>query len=202
MRKYGRRLFLFLGLVLLTSCVSSFERAEFMADEIATKYWGNWPVVIEKASEAIAVDNTCAWPYAQRATAYRETGRYEEALVDYDRSISLQPDLEPAYTDRAILFIRMGRLDEAEMDLRTSLNLDPDEVTALVTMAEVFALQGNIWDACTYLKAAAQRGFDALTTLENNRNFNQMLDTSCHENLLKGYQEDMGKNQKQQPRTP
>lgn len=179
--------------------MSSFDRAELMAEEIDTKYWGNWPLVIDKATEAINVDRTCAWPYAQRGTAYREVGRYEEAMKDFDRAIALQPDFEPAYTDRGLLLLLMNRLDEAEIDLRTALRLDPNEPSTMAAMAEVLAIQGNTWDACAYLKGAASNGYDSLGLMENNRNFDVMSATGCAREIARDIQKQKGPAQKPSP---
>ena len=174
--------------MLVLSCASATDRADLLASEIDAKYWGDWPKVIEKASEGLKIDPGSAWLHAQRATAYRETGDYKGALEDYDTALTLQPDFEPAYTDRAILLIRLNRVDEAEIDLRTALKLDPEDVTSMVSMAEVMALQKNQWETCSFLKDAAAKGYDVLNLIDHNVNFEFMQDSPCHQDLIRDEQ--------------
>ena len=157
-----KALLLFACCAMLFSCSSASERADTLAEEIDTSYWGDWPKVIAKTTEGLKTYNTSAWLHAQRATAYRETNDYKDALADYDEALSLQPDLEPAYTDRAILLMHLNRVDDAEVDLRTALNLDADDVTAMVTLAEIMAIQKNDMETCIYLKDASAKGYDVL----------------------------------------
>ncbi len=183
-----KALLLFACCAILFSCSTASERAETLAEEIDATYWGDWPKVIEKTTEGLKKYDTSAWLHAQRATAYRETDDYKDALADYDIALTLQPDLEPAYTDRAILLMRLNRVDDAEVDLRTALNLDGDDVTAMVTLAEVMAIQKNDFETCRYLKDASAKGYDVLGLIESNSNFEFIIDTSCHSDLIKEQQ--------------
>lgn len=63
--------------------------------------------------------------YNQRAFAAFLQGKYDDALVDLDAAIALQPVHLGALTGKALTLIRMGRNDEAQIVLRTALAINP-----------------------------------------------------------------------------
>jgi Flp pilus assembly protein TadD len=101
-------------------------------DEIALSSKPEAPdVTKEKAAPGVAVEASSALPppnpdvgEAKDAAYYRQRGRlaYRDgdlslALIDFDRAISLDPNLTDAYVDRAIVFSRMGDLKRAFADI-------------------------------------------------------------------------------------
>ena len=74
-----------------------------------------------------------AWPFFEeshwlldRAAAYRETGRLEEALHDYGALMEMWEGWFLPYYERAHVYRAMGREDEAQADLRQALELADD----------------------------------------------------------------------------
>ncbi len=63
--------------------------------------------------------------YNQRAFAAFLQGKYEDALVDLDAAIALQPVHLGALTGKALTLIRMGRDAEAQSVLRAALAINP-----------------------------------------------------------------------------
>ena len=67
------------------------------------------------------------------------TGQFEQALANYNRSIQLDPNLADVYQNRGILYLFLGRDLEAANDFEKCLELDPSSKPALnraVTMAK------------------------------------------------------------------
>ena len=65
-----------------------------------------------------------------RAT-YLVTGRYQDALRDFDRSLQLAPDDAYALKCRGETYRVMGRHQDALRDFDRSLQLAPDDVWAV-----------------------------------------------------------------------
>ena len=52
-------------------------------------------------------------------------GRYEEALVDYNKAISIDPELANAYANRAIAYSHLESMKKQSRDYEKCLQLDP-----------------------------------------------------------------------------
>ena len=63
--------------------------------------------------------------YLHRGQAYSKQGRYDLAIADYDREISLNPRLAPAYTSRGAAWGMRGDQDRAIADHDTAIALNP-----------------------------------------------------------------------------
>jgi len=68
--------------------------------------------------------------YSLRAIAWRELGRYEEAIADFDSAIALTPKEKPEHTDlsaqRCEVLLRMGEYERVISDAQECLKLSPD----------------------------------------------------------------------------
>jgi len=68
--------------------------------------------------------------YSLRAIAWRELGRYEDAIADYDSAIALTPKENPQYADLAAqrweVLLRMGEYERVISDAQECLKLSPD----------------------------------------------------------------------------
>lgn len=68
----------------------------------------------------------CGDKCAQGPTlASPQVGKYEEAVADYTRAISLDPSNANAFHNRGSSFDKMGRLSEAVEDFTKAIELDP-----------------------------------------------------------------------------
>lgn len=59
-------------------------------------------------------------------TAYRETGRYEEALAPLKKALILNPNLGPAHLNLAACYAELGRLEEARTEGAEVLRVNPN----------------------------------------------------------------------------
>jgi tetratricopeptide (TPR) repeat protein len=86
---------------------------------------GDYPV---SRTHFDALINYCpdyAEGYNQRAFSWFLQGSYEDALIDLDAAIALQPVHLGALTGKALTLIRLGRDDEAQDVLRAALAINP-----------------------------------------------------------------------------
>lgn len=65
-----------------------------------------------------------------RGNAYSDKERYDEAVADYSKAISLKPDAV-ALGDRGLVYAKQGKKDLALADFHAALQLDPTDQTSL-----------------------------------------------------------------------
>jgi tetratricopeptide (TPR) repeat protein len=58
--------------------------------------------------------------------AYRETGRYEEALAPLKKVLTLNPNFAAAHWNLAACYAELGRLEEARAEVAEGLRLNPN----------------------------------------------------------------------------
>ena len=95
---------------------------------------------------------------ATRALGLSIVGRYNEAIRDYDKALSIIPNYPVALNNRAWALFKLGRIDEAAPDVEKSLQLDPTSPHAYDTRAHVRHWQGQSRAALGDYKKAMQLG--------------------------------------------
>jgi tetratricopeptide (TPR) repeat protein len=93
-----------------------------------------------------------------RGATYHTLGRYNEALIDLDRAITLDPTFALAYNNRGNVFAELGRYNKALADFDRAITLDPTYAQAYNNRGNVFAELGR------YNEALAD--FDRAITLD------------------------------------
>ena len=74
---------------------------------------------------SIAIPALDYYRHASRGARLRKEGRFDEAIVEFDTAVKLQPDFQLAHVEAAIALTQKGMLDEALARLNKALALDP-----------------------------------------------------------------------------
>ncbi len=123
--------------------------------------------LIDKLSDAIELDDMNDLLFFNRATVYDQKGMLDEAIIDYKKSIELNPDnFNSNYNLGALFFNRGVELrneannsssdklynklkkesdvffDDALPFLETSLSLDPNDKNTLLSLKQLYYLKG------------------------------------------------------------
>ena len=124
--------------------------------------------LIDKLSDAIELDDMNDLLFFNRATVYDQKGMLDEAIIDYKKSIELNPDnFNSNYNLGALFFNRGVELrneannsssdklynklkkesevffDDALPFLETSLTLDPNDKNTLLSLKQLYYLKGD-----------------------------------------------------------
>ncbi|MBT3862708.1 MAG: tetratricopeptide repeat protein [Chloroflexi bacterium] len=78
-----------------------------------------------------------------RGQAFMLQGKYEEAMLDFDRAIELKPNLSVAYANRSLTRLAIDDLEGAERDARRTYELDDESVAAHLVLGRVEANKGD-----------------------------------------------------------
>ena len=88
--------------------------------------------VIEGSQE---IPENLAIAFGNRGNGYQAEGDYEQAIVDYDQAIQLNPDDPIAFSNRGNAYKSKGNIDRAIADFSEAIKLDPK-------FAEAYANRG------------------------------------------------------------
>ena len=100
-----------LYLLMMMPAVSAGQRMK------PTDYWS----LVRTASAAIATDPGQASLYKQRGNAYYYLGKYQEAMIDYNTAIVLDPVYADGYNNRGIFIMSWGKKKKRPLTIRQRL---------------------------------------------------------------------------------
>ena len=108
---------------------------------------------------------------------YGKTGRVEDAIVEWESALKIDPSLLPAHFNLGTAYMMLGKLDLAKNAFKHSLKLNNQHKPALFNLAKVYQMQEK-WDESTqyfksYLKTSGPR---SSAYAQIGSNFNKQLD--------------------------
>lgn len=91
---------------------------------------------------------------AARAVAHVVQRKYDAALPDFNRALSLNPGSAPYYWNRSTLYLETGQTERALEDCSAALRLNPRHLDSYLRRAAIYAEQGENLRALDDLTAA------------------------------------------------
>jgi tetratricopeptide (TPR) repeat protein len=88
-------------------------------------------------------DHDRARTHTSRGIAYRNTGKYDPAIKDFDIAIQLAPKISRAYTARGWTYYYKGDLDRTQADADKVISLNGDLASGYDLRAAVLADRGD-----------------------------------------------------------
>ena len=73
-----------------------------------------------------------------RGFTYRKMGELDQALIDYDAAIRLQPDFATSYNNRGYVHVLKRQIDQAIRDFDKAIELDPKFAIALNNRGDAY----------------------------------------------------------------
>lgn len=95
--------------------------------------------------------------FSYRGVALLNLNRKQEALKDFNKAVSLQPDYSYRYASRAFAKDALGDLDGAIEDYKKAIELDPDDAIAHNNLGLLIEKSGN--------QSAAKKHFESADEL-------------------------------------
>lgn len=123
----------------------------------------NWDKLIPVYTEMIALKGELkdkVATYHNRGIAYSNTGKYEQAIADFDKAIELKPLHSVFYQNRGRIYRKQGDNDRAIVDFNKTIELKPDDALAYYERGIAYANKAQ------YSEAIAD--FDKATELNPN----------------------------------
>lgn len=122
---------------------------------------GKYSNALENINMSIQLKDDWDISYFYRGVVNQALGNYDDAMIDYTKSIKLNPKMIDAYYNKA--YITLSRKDleapnikQAVKDLEIAIELDPKFIDALYAMAAAHKKLGNYHDSLVYLEKLLQ----------------------------------------------
>lgn len=117
---------------------------------------GRFQQGIENINKSLELKSDWEIPYFYRAVAYQALEDFDEAILDYTKTIQLNVKMTDAYYNRAKILLSRKDIENPDIcravsDLEKSLELDPNFIEALYAMAAAQKKLENYNDALVYL---------------------------------------------------
>ena len=117
----------------------------------------NWDKAIDGFRRAAEKDRkftaSLALAYQQRAYAYANDNRFQDAMNDLNESIKIKPDPR-AYEQRAAIELRINDYDKALADYAEASKLSPGDIKYRNFRAYIYETRGDLQNAMTENDAA------------------------------------------------
>lgn len=122
---------------------------------------GKYRNALENINQSIALKNDWEISYFYRAVANQALGNYDEAMIDYTKSIQINPKMTDAYYNKAYITLSRKDIDTPDIkkaisDLEIAIEQDPKFIDALYAMAAAQKKIGDYHKALEYLEQLLQ----------------------------------------------
>ncbi|KYQ58410.1 Stress-induced-phosphoprotein 1 [Trachymyrmex zeteki] len=97
---------------------------------------GNYDEAIRCYTDAIVLDGNNHVLYSNRSAAYAKSEKYQQALEDAEKTVSLKPDWGKGYSRKGSALAYLGRYDESIRAYEKGLQLDPNNPQLRSSLAE------------------------------------------------------------------
>src|SRR2546423_5662784 len=146
-----------LSLTLAASQEGNTEAAKIAREGSQAAKDQDWSKAIDKFQKAAQMDRkyaqSLALAYQQRAFAYANDNRFQDALNDLGESIKIKPDAR-AFEQRAAIEMRISDNDKALADYAEASKLNPGDIKYHNYRAYIYETRGDIQNAMAENEAA------------------------------------------------
>ena len=108
----------------------TWERSQVWRDSIAL-----WDDVINKYPNILKA-------FAARGEAYSEIGQYDQAILNYNKTLEINPRYVEAYYNRGNAYRKKDLLDQAILDYTKALEIKPEYAEAYYNRGNAYAKKG------------------------------------------------------------
>jgi tetratricopeptide (TPR) repeat protein len=134
---------------------------KYLDDGIYEFQCGKYNEAIENINKSIELKNDWEIPYFYRAASYQALENYDEAILDYTKSLQINDKLTDAYYNRARILlsrkdIENPNITRAILDLEKALELDPNFIEALYAMGAALKKMEKYQESLKYLDRAIE----------------------------------------------
>lgn len=134
---------------------------KYLDDGIYEFQCGKYNEAIENINKSIELKNDWEISYFYRAASYQALENYDEAILDYTKSLQINDKLTDAYYNRARILLSRKDIENPDItraisDLEKALELDSNFVEALYAMGAALKKVEKYQESLKYLDKAIE----------------------------------------------
>jgi tetratricopeptide (TPR) repeat protein len=95
--------------------------------------------------------------YLDKGVSYSEKGKCDEAIIEYQNSIQIDPDFAAAHYELARCLIKKGDWTRAFQELSRTVQLDPQNLKAQLDLADLYLVGRRFQEAHDHASVVLQR---------------------------------------------
>ena len=143
------------------------EYKDFLDNGIYDIQCGKYEDAIEKINQSLELKKDWEIPFFYRAVANQALERFDDAILDYTKSLEINPKMTDAYYNRAKILLSRKDIENPDInravrDLEKALELDDKFLDALYAMAAAQKKLENYPLAIEYLNKLIEIEPDAI----------------------------------------
>ena len=146
---------LFRGSLLAFICIVMFLLSQLTIKQI--RIWQNseifWSYIISASPKNSFV------PHYNLGQILAEKGRLDEAISAFKKTLTINPNFEPAHSSMGVLYGKQWRLDEAISAFNNALTIKPDLARVHNNLSFAYYLKGNYKLAIFHCDRATELGY-------------------------------------------
>ncbi|MDO9529564.1 MAG: tetratricopeptide repeat protein [Syntrophales bacterium] len=127
-----------------------------------------------------------AYHYDQ-GNMYYKMGALESAIDEYEKALSIQPDILPVLNNLALVYVQKKDYAKAASVFGKMISIEPDKADNYYNMACMHALQNNINEAMSWLKKAIEKGYDKWDLIKTDGDLESIRKSSDYRELIQGH---------------
>jgi tetratricopeptide (TPR) repeat protein len=138
----------------------------------------------EHLKKSLEINPKYAVAHFNMGVVFARQDKPEKALQSYQKALSIQPGYLSALSNSAFIHAARGKYDNAIELFKEIIIQKPDMVEPYYYIAAIYSRQDKIDQSIHWLKKAVAKGYQDWDNLQQDRNFNEIRDTSYYIKLM------------------
>jgi Tfp pilus assembly protein PilF len=130
--------------IILALSVTTFARNNTWRDDVSI-----WEDIVKKSPNK-------ARPHNNLGVVYRQEGRLDEAMKEYQIAVRLNPSYADAHINLGVIYQKQGLLDEAMKEYQIAVSLNPKNAVVHNNRGIIYGRQGRLDEAMREFQAAVR----------------------------------------------
>jgi tetratricopeptide (TPR) repeat protein len=142
---------------------------------------------IKKIQESLNTAQENPALYYQLGNLYRKKGKLNEAIDQYKKAVSIQPQFTEALNNLAAAYFTTGEYNKSISVFKKIIGLQPDKPAAYYNIACIYARQNSKKDAIDWLKKAVEKGYDNWDLIKRDKDLENIRNSIDYNKMINGH---------------